>query len=128
MAFLTLAQLQHHRDRNAWKLLADLVWESPESVVFRVPAGTLTDLASTPRLAWFLVPPMDRHIVEPAILHDYLYQCHDTVADDGLTRAQCDAMLSQAIRDCGGKTWYRIIVYTAVRLFGGKAWRGEKTA
>jgi hypothetical protein len=130
MPFITPAVLRHVPDRNLWKLAEELVWVSspPNDVlVIHVPVGTETDLASTPRLAWFLVPPMDRHIVEPAILHDYLYQQHGKLPGLTLSRAQCDALLAQAITQEGGKPWYRWLVHTSVRAFGGHAWASEPT-
>lgn len=128
MPFPQPAMLAHVPDRNRWVLQQPLTWNDSQGFSIIVPAGTSTDLASTPRLAWFLVPPMDRHIVEPAIVHDYLYQRHGKLPDRSLTRTQCDQVLADAIRAVGGKPWYVGIVHTSVRVFGGSAWAKEPTS
>lgn len=40
---------------------------------FTVPSNFVTDLASIPRIFWFLFPPHDARTFAPSVLHDYFY-------------------------------------------------------
>lgn len=51
-----------------------------------VPAGFVTDFASTPRALWSVIPPSGRYQLA-AVVHDFLYW------DQGCTREQADAIL-----------------------------------
>lgn len=81
-------------------------------IVVTVPAGFATNLASVPRLLRWLFPP-DGPWLAAAVLHDFLYGLK------GCTRFLADALFREAM--AGLKvTWkQRVIMYYAVRLFGG---------
>src|SRR5262245_46141191 len=51
-----------------------------------VPAGFVTDFASTPRALWSVVPPTGRYQLA-AVVHDFLYW------DQGCAREQADAQM-----------------------------------
>lgn len=73
-SFTTPADLRMLDDYR-WELLAEFdyhVGSYPSDTVIRVPAGTVTDLASVPRLLWAVFPPHGRW-AKAAIIHDYLY-------------------------------------------------------
>src|SRR5438132_13707846 len=58
--------------------------------VIVVPAGFVTDFASTPRAIWAVLPPTGRYQMA-AIVHDFLYW------DQSCTRDQADALLRIAM-------------------------------
>ena len=83
--------------------------------VVAVPSGFVTDGYSLP--LGLLFSPWS--VPEPAVLHDWMY-CYP----DGKTKEECDAIFLEAMEAYGVPLWKRIGFYMAVRLFGGKAWRG----
>jgi len=52
-----------------------------------VPAGFVTDFASTPRALWSVIPPTGRYQLA-AVVHDFLYW------DQGCTREQADTVFA----------------------------------
>lgn len=105
--------------------------------VIIVPAGTVTDFASSPPLLWGLFPPIGQGITEASIVHDYLYR-HPGI----FTRADCDEifyqiMLAMGTRESRVRSWgQRLrqewidskrkararIGYWGVRVGGWKPW------
>lgn len=137
-AFITHAVLEHVEDRNEWKVAQPLTYHNERfNVTITVPIGFQTDLASVPRIAWDLIPPMDAHIVEAAIVHDWLYYnmgferplnmplAKKLGITPTFTRMQCDRILSDAMKTCGAPWLERHIVYWAVRIGGWKPWRND---
>jgi len=83
----------------------------PSATVISVPAGTVTDLASAPRLLWAIFPPHGRW-AKAAIIHDYLY-------DQAIGRkADADRTFLEAMTVLGVSRFTRTAMYWAVRLFG----------
>lgn len=76
-----------------------------------MPAGTVTDLASVPRLLWVVFPPHGRY-AKAAIVHDYLY------ANAIGTKSGADRIFLEAMGVLRVPTWRRRLIYGAVRLFG----------
>lgn len=63
--------------------------------------------------------------------HDIHYRTGKTVDGEPITRAQSDARLFQCMKNAGktpvvGRFILPAVYWTAVRLFGGRAWRGDK--
>lgn len=93
--------------------------------------GFAFDLASIPRLVWWLIAPFELSICAP-LVHDYLYSCggkfqHDSkVAMWGCrlwyTRAETDALFLRIMCEEGVPRWRRTLAYVAVRLFGWLSW------
>lgn len=97
-------------------LLAPLRYASDVLDTFiTVPAGFETDLASIPRGLWNLIPKIGAYDA-PAVVHDYLY------ATNGITRAQADAVLYEAMTEAGVVRRMRWLIYAGVRLGGRRAW------
>lgn len=84
---------------------------------FVIPAGFVTDLASTPRWVQDRLPP-DGPWSLAAILHDWLYVNHPPV----FTRAEADNLFLAEMKRLGVPLRQRLPMWVAVRLFGGKAW------
>ena len=73
-AFTTPAILEM-LDRYRWRLVEPFIYYTdvpPYRTAIAVPAGTITDLASVPRILWVIFPPNGRY-AKAAIVHDYLY-------------------------------------------------------
>jgi len=111
--FTTPAELRM-LDQYRWELLSPFeyhVGDYPSEAVIRVPAGTMTDLASVPRVLWAIFPPHGRW-AKAAIIHDYLYENAE------VTREYADGVFLEAMAVLGVPRFTRSVMYWAVRLFG----------
>ena len=98
-------------------LLEDFLYKSEmlgETIV--VPAMFKSDLVSTPRSTWKIIPPFEYPAVYAAIVHDILY--------DGeiFDRKKCDAIFYEALKASGEDAWKCWVMYKAVRLGGWASW------
>ena len=87
---------------------------------FTVKAGFVTNLSSIPQFARSVFPQVAHHL-QPAVVHDWLYQ-----HDQSLTRAQADLMSLEGMRDEGVGRVRRNIMYRGVRIGGARAWGPDK--
>ena len=76
----------------------------------KIPAGFVTDLATTPRIVWPIFPPWGKWN-RAAILHDYL--CRGRIC----SRFLADALFREAMKDLGVPLWRRLIMYFCVRTW-----------
>jgi len=113
------------------QLLAPLTFYSAElRGTLTVPAGTLTDFASSPRPFWAIVPP-DGPWTWAAVLHDGAYgaalksPAGETVH---LIKPLADRLFLEAMscEPCSAQVplWKRWIMYRLVVRYGGRAYRG----
>ncbi len=86
--------------------------------VTHVPVGFLTDFASIPWLARVIIPKLGKW-TKASVVHDYHYQN----GIPSLTRAQADRCFLDGMKDLGVAKWQRALMYWAVRVGAGKAWR-----
>jgi hypothetical protein len=86
-----------------------------------VPAGTLTDMASVPRLLWRVLNPTGG-ASRAAVIHDYLYRCG--MAKYDINRAMADKIFLYAMKDLGIELWRRTAAYLGVRIGGGFSYNG----
>jgi hypothetical protein len=105
-------------DGHKAKLTKDLVYvqgndlsDGPWAIRVTVPEGFVTDFASTPRLLWILFPPRGKWN-GAAIVHDFLYK-------ETFDRFLADAIFRAIMKELGVPWWRRVIMYYAVRFFGG---------
>lgn len=101
-------------DHYQWQLLTAFeyhVGAYPSAYVIRVPAGTITDLASVPRWLWTVFPPHGRY-AKAAIVHDYLYE--RAIG----SKREADRIFLEAMGVLGVPRWRRVVMYAAVCLFG----------
>ena len=84
-----------------------------------VPKGFHTDLASVPWPASMIIPKSGRGN-QAAVLHDYLYYCHDR------ERKNCDCIFLESMKVLGVSWWKRKTMYRAVRSFGWIPWKKHK--
>lgn len=112
--------------RQVYELLESLTFLLPVGepgsmggggVVVEVPSGYRTDFASVPRILWPIFPPVGIYS-RAAIVHDYLY-----TNDAGCSRFLADALFRELMAELGTPWWRRVVMYYAVRFFGGSAWR-----
>ena len=108
--------------RRNWVVAQDLVYVASlphYELHVSVPVGFKTDLASIPRLFWWIVPP-DGSYTPAAVVHDYLYRRPIT------DRATADRIFLEAMKHCGTWTVVRMGIYATVRAFGWMFFKGRK--
>lgn len=117
-AFLTELDVQLVSDatnsgRGTWRLLSPLEYQSDVAgQTFVVPAGSLTDFASVPRvMIAFLLTGDTAH--EASALHDWLYGTHP------VSRSVADAVLREAALVTGVPAWRAWMLWAGVRIGGG---------
>lgn len=113
-----LDPIQAEKLDGTWKLLAPLRYQSAVlRAMIVVPAGFVTDFASSPRLPLvYLLTGNTAHAA--AVVHDYLYSLHLP----GIDRSLADSLLYEAMVVSGEYRWRAWMMWSAVRMFGGAAW------
>ena len=85
------------------------------------PAGFITDGASIPRWAWWLIGhPMTGTFQAAAFIHDWLYTSRP------VSRVVCDALFCQILREYGVRPWRAKTMYVAVRIGGWRVWARQR--
>lgn len=92
-------------DNNQWQIDEEYTRNGVS-----IPAGFITDLASTPRLLWVIYPPFGKYLVG-AVVHDYLYSIKHP-------RREADISFRYILKQDGVGLITRWNFYLAVRLFG----------
>ena len=97
-----------------------LVYTTNDGRVIIVPEGFETNLASVPAIFWPILP-RDGDYAPAAIVHDWLYGCHEL---DGrpCTRAEADGVMLEAMEALGVGWLRRWTLYAAVRVGAWWAW------
>ena len=90
---------------HEWMLLEDY---SRDGIT--VPAGFTFDVASVPRLAWWLYPRWGRY-AEAALIHDYL------CGSKAMPRDQSDKLFYKHMREDGVLLAHAWIMYKCVRVW-----------
>lgn len=119
-------------DQFWWILYQPVGWvpgpeDGPDVVRVDVPRGFVTDLASIPSYLWAVLQKTGRY-GNAAIYHDWLYW------EQSVPRATADRIFDRAMHDMGVDQTSRRLIWSGVRVFGGKYWdqntaaklRGEK--
>jgi hypothetical protein len=89
--------------------------------LIHVPRGFTTDFASIPRPFWGILPPWGRY-GKAAVLHDWLYY------SGRASRVVADAVFCEAMASLKVGRLTRWVIYAAVRIGGGAAWRAHRRA
>ncbi len=96
--------------------------------VLRIPKGFITDFASIPKLARWLIAKTEDHI-KGAVLHDYLYSLRGRISfigigkrTENISRKQSDKLFLVGMKVCKASLWKRFLMHSAVRLFGWYRW------
>ena len=117
-----------YRGGRHWRLEADYVYHDGPTAI-TVPAGFRFDLSSVPRALWSVIAPFELSIVAP-LLHDFLYESGGRPPDVSIdpprtyTRGEVDRMFLEIMEAEEVTVWRRRLAYSAVRIFGWRAWRG----
>lgn len=111
-------------DGTYWYLREPLRWFGGETpaVEVVVPAGFVTDFASVPRVLWWLFSRWGKY-GNAAVVHDWLYwsqQLH--------SRKASDLAIAEGMDDMGVGKASKHVIYRALWLFGGRAWRSNERA
>lgn len=77
-----------------------------------VPRLFVTDLASVPRLLWWLLPPHDPQYAAAAVLHDYLLSLPD------FDRITAHSIFLEALTALGVAPWKAWVMFLAVVTYG----------
>lgn len=93
-----------------------------DDVLYTVPSGYVTDLASIPRFLWGIVAPSEEYYVFPSILHDHMYGCPGK-----LTRKFADEVFYSFLLERKVPYFKAMQMYFAVRLFGGNHFSANHT-
>lgn len=103
-------------DPDAWTL--ERSYERQTSIgPIVVPQGFRTDLASTPRTVWRMMPRWGPWS-GAAIVHDFLYR----TKPPGIDRWKADRILYELMKADGVVYGDARVIYRAVREFGQLAW------
>ena len=86
-----------------------------------IPVGFVTDLASTPKPLWSILPPFGRYLPS-AILHDYLYATKEK------SRKESDKIFLEGMMIFGDPVWKRYAMYYTVRLCGKSSYGKPKAS
>jgi hypothetical protein len=91
----------------------------------RVPAGAMTDGASTPAVIWSKLPPFGSYFMA-AVLHDAAYRgvTVPVIAD----RDTADLLLLEACLALGVDEETTRLLFNGVQLFGDRAWEKDRGA
>lgn len=112
---------------GSWRLDADFRWEEGGTRL-TVPAGYRFDLASVPRLLWWLIAPFELSLAAP-LVHDFLYRTagvpppRTVEPHRTFTRAEADRIFCAIMARQGVAGWRLAAAYLAVRVAGVLAWR-----
>ena len=104
--------------RPVWRLHEgfDVELGGWSALTLTVPAGFMSDLASTPRVLWRVFAPSDS--IRAAVVHDYLYS---SVA--GMSRWMADAIFVELMSFEGVPRWRRTAGWLCLRMFGWSSFR-----
>lgn len=111
--------LKNRDGRQFYRVNEPLVYRSDvASMIIKVPAGFVTDLASVPRLP-FVYLLLNGVADEPGVVHDYLYSV------GMFPRALSDKVLYEACLVTGVPTWKASAIYAGVRVGGASHYMRE---
>lgn len=82
-----------------------------------IPAGTVINYASVPRLFWRIFPPAQGKYLKATIPHDYLYEMK------GFPKVVADGIFLDVMKADGVGWFKRHTMFIAVLIFGGFARR-----
>lgn len=85
-----------------------------------IPAGFTTDGASIPRVFWSILSPYGEYF-PAALVHDFLYSPNNI----WFNRKESDQLFLEAMYNIGIGWPMRGTIYSAVRSFGWRSFRGN---
>lgn len=122
------AVLPYYGDRPAWLTpgrpmfitITDGIYQSRDGITVTIPAGYITDFASTPRPIWALLPPHGG-LMLASLPHDWGYS-HG--GKSGLLpKRWWDGLFRDLLRITPDvSAWKTPVAYASVRAFGKGGW------
>lgn len=111
---------QEYAERNTW------TFTRPNGERITVRAGRVTDLASIPAIVWPVLPP-DGPYAQGTGGHDECYKSKgflpaDRTRPTPYDRPGCDELLREMMVALQVPSWKRVVIFEAVRTFGGVGW------
>jgi len=103
--------------RNLYELheAYELQWGE---MLITIPQTYNYDGASIPSIVWPIInSPFSPRVMVAALVHDWLYMTHD------VDRKTADLIFDYLLDRSGVSNWKRRVMYAALRLFGGRAWK-----
>jgi len=91
------------------------VGDYPSDEVIVVPAGFITDFASSPKFLHWLIPPKGKY-GKACVIHDF---CYFTGYD---TKFRCDSIFLEGMEVLEVPKWKRETMYYGVVVFGWYGW------
>ena len=88
---------------------------------FVVPRGTVSDGGSIPAAAWSIIGHPFDYLLEECVVHDFLY----SPFNQEYSRAEADLILKELLWNRGIPVWKVAAIWSAVRLFGWRSFRGS---
>ena len=86
-----------------------------------IPARTIFDGASIPRIFWRLIgSPFTGRYRGPALPHDFFYET------GSVSRKEADRMFLADMKDSGVSLWKRQTIYWVVRVVGWVPWNNYR--
>lgn len=111
MPFIEGAVVVRRLDDERWRLVEALIYSGNRDV-WMVPAGFVTDFASVPRVAVWLIPRFGRY-TPAAILHDWL--CGPGILDGHISPVDADGVFRRVMRELGVPPVRRWLMWAGVR-------------
>ena len=99
---------------NKWEVVDNLTIKMLGHEIF-IPKGFRTDLASIPRILWWVVPPFGEYN-EAAVVHDFLYR--KLHGKSNITRKEADLIFFSLMEKANVNKIISYTFYVAVRAFG----------
>jgi hypothetical protein len=111
MPFLDEDVVVRRLDDERWVLVQSIVYRGNVDT-FTVPEGFVTDFASVPRVAVWLIPRFGRY-TPAAILHDWL--CGPGIREGLISPVDSDGVFRRILRELGVPVVQRWLMWTGVR-------------
>lgn len=113
-----LVLIKHKQRESLWVVVEDCTYYSAlTNKTYTIPKGYFTDLATVPKVFQWVLPPDGEYKWE-CCLHDMFY---DSVAQGKMDRKLADNIFNEAMKVGKITKWKMLLIYGAVRLFGGIA-------
>ena len=120
--FLSILKLiPNSTDEDSWVLAEQFSYQYNETVI-TVPAGYITNLASTPKIIWGILPPFG-YYSRGAVVHDWLYSNQGNLPTFKYSRKDADKIFYTAMLESSVNKFKAQLIYRAVRLFGWSHWK-----
>ncbi len=123
---LSAPVLSYLTEEERWRLEAAYRYQAGAFRI-EIPQGFVFDLASVPRVFWWVISPFELSVVAP-LIHDFLYRHQGNPPLGAIeppraySREETDWLFKAIMREEGVAAWRCRLAFWATRLFGGATW------